>query len=116
MSEQSEVAVATPESTPSAVAVDEAPTEFQEGGTDEVVLDDLGGMSLSDAIDATLIVEGAYATTNNADWLGIATNIAGSWGGATNVVELAGSPANVTVFDTDAAATNRFLRLRVTRP
>ena len=55
MSEQSEVAVATPESTPSAVAVDEAPTEFQEGGTDEVVLDDLGGMSLSDAIDATLI-------------------------------------------------------------
>ena len=48
MSEQSEVAVATPESTPSAVAVDEAPTEFQEGGTDEVVLDDLGGMSLSE--------------------------------------------------------------------
>lgn len=67
--------------------------------------------------DATLIVEGAYSATSDAAWNGIATNLAGSWGGATNVVEnTATNPANVTVSDTAGPSTNRFLRLRVTRP
>jgi autotransporter-associated beta strand protein len=71
----------------------------------------------TNSTDATLIVEGSFAATNNAKWTGIATNLAGSWGGAPNVAESgAGSPVNVTVTDTAAPATNRFLRLRVTRP
>lgn len=71
----------------------------------------------TNSIDATLIVEGVYANTNDAPWTGIATNLAGSWGGALNVVETGGTnPVNVSVADTDPSATNRFLRLRVTRP
>ena len=52
MSDQTEVATATPET--ESAAADPAP-EFEEGGTSEVVLDDLDGISLSDAIDATII-------------------------------------------------------------
>lgn len=70
----------------------------------------------TNAIDATLIVEGSYGVTNGVEWTGIATNVAGSWGGATNVTETLGSPASVTAFDVVPAATNRFLRLRVSRP
>jgi autotransporter-associated beta strand protein len=68
------------------------------------------------ATDATLYVEGSYTATNGADWVGIATNLAGSWGGSTNVTEVGAAPINVTVQDSEASATNRFLRLRVTRP
>jgi hypothetical protein len=68
------------------------------------------------ATDATIYVEGSYTATNGADWVGIATNLAGSWGGSTNVAEVGAAPINVTVQDTEASATNRFLRLRVTRP
>ena len=71
----------------------------------------------TNAVDATLIVEGAYATTNDTEWIGFATNIAGSWGSATNVIELGGPiVVDVTVPDVASPATNRFLRLRVTRP
>jgi hypothetical protein len=73
----------------------------------------------TNAIDITLIIEGAQAVTNNATWNGIATNIDGSWGGATNVVESgATNPVAVTAYDTQpaGAASNRFLRLRVTQP
>ena len=70
----------------------------------------------TEALRMELEIEGACVSATCVHPGGIATNIAGSWGGATNVIESAGSPANVTVFDTDAAATNRFLRLRVTRP
>lgn len=71
----------------------------------------------TNATDATLIVEGSYAASNGAAWIGIATNTGGSWGGATNVAESGpGTPVSVTVEDTAAGATNRFLRLRVTRP
>ena len=71
----------------------------------------------TNAADVTLIVEGAYAITNNAPWNGVATNINGSWGAATNVTETgATNPVTVTVHDTAAAATNRFMRLRVTWP
>ena len=70
----------------------------------------------TNANDITLVAEGAYDTTNDAAWNGIATNIAGSWGGATNVTESGTStPVTVTVQDTAPPATNRFLRLRVTR-
>ena len=69
------------------------------------------------ATDATIYVEGSYTATNGADWVGVATNIGGSWGGSpTNVTESGASPVSVTVQDTEVTATNRFLRLRVTRP
>lgn len=70
----------------------------------------------TNTVDATLVVEGAYAPANDAAWIGFATNSNGSWGAATNVVEGTGNPASVTVFDSEPAATNRFLRLRITRP
>jgi autotransporter-associated beta strand protein len=75
----------------------------------------------TNASDITLIAEGSDGATNNATWKGIATNILGSWGGATNVIESGtGTPVSVSVQDTatplSGAATNRFLRLRVTRP
>ena len=70
----------------------------------------------TNAVDVTYVVEGGYALTNGAEWVGIATNSSGSWGGATNVTEGLGSPASVTAFDVVPAATNRFLRLRVSRP
>lgn len=71
----------------------------------------------TNAVDATLIVEGSYMLADAAVWTGIATNSGGLWGGATNVSEEGtGSPVEVTVRDPEATATNRFLRLRVTRP
>ena len=71
----------------------------------------------TNAADVTLIVEGAYALTNNAAWNGVATNVNGSWGNAANVTETgATNPAKVTVREPVAAATNRFMRLRVTWP
>lgn len=74
----------------------------------------------TNASDVSLVVEGSDALTNDAPWTGIATNVLGSWGGATNVYESGtGTPIVVRVQDTTAqsgAATNRFLRLRVTRP
>ena len=70
----------------------------------------------TNAVDATIVVEGSGSAANGATWLGIATNIGGSWGAATNVVSAGtNSPLSETVYDTDGG-TNRFLRLRVTRP
>ncbi len=71
----------------------------------------------TNAVDVTLIVEGAYDVTDGAPWSGIATNTAGIWSGPAAVQESPGeSPLTVTVTDTDATATNRYLRLRVTKP
>ena len=71
----------------------------------------------TNAADVTLIVEGAYALTYNTAWNGVATNVNGSWGNAANVAETgATNPAKVTVREPVAAATNRFMRLRVTWP
>ena len=71
----------------------------------------------TNANDITLIAEGNYDLTNSAAWNGIATNIAGSWGGAANVTETGtGTPVAVSIQDPAPTATNRFLRLRVTRP
>jgi hypothetical protein len=69
------------------------------------------------ATDVTMIVEGAYSTSNQAAWAGVASNVHGSWGAPTNVVENAAVlPAAVTVWDAVSQVTNRFMRLRVTRP
>lgn len=71
----------------------------------------------TNVLDATIIVEGSDSAANDVPWLGIATNAGGSWGGATNVQETGlSSPVSVRVQDDVAGATNRFLRLRVTRP
>lgn len=69
----------------------------------------------TNAIDTTIRVEGSFAATNGADWVGIATNSAGVWSPSQTETG-AGSPVNVTVQDNVSGATNRFLRLRVTRP
>ncbi len=70
----------------------------------------------TNAVDVTLTVEGGYATTNDATWTGIAVNSNGTWNVPAIVNETGASPVTVTVQDTASAATNRFLRLRVTRP
>lgn len=72
----------------------------------------------TNALDVTLIVEGSDSVSNGAAWNGIATNINGLWGGATNVSESgASTPVRVTVQDSDPdMRTNRFIRLRVSRP
>ena len=70
----------------------------------------------TNAVDVTILVEGSHALTNGAVWTALATNSNGSWGGATNVFEVAGSnPVEVTVTDL-SPGTNRFLRQRVARP
>ena len=70
----------------------------------------------TNATDITLIAEGANGLVA-APWLGIATNIDGAGWNSTNVTESGTStPITVTVQDTAQPATNRFLRLRVTRP
>jgi hypothetical protein len=69
----------------------------------------------TNAVDATMIVEGAEEIADGVLWFGIATNVLGSWGGATNVIEMpASTPVVVRVAD-PVPATNRFLRLRVSR-
>lgn len=69
------------------------------------------------ATDVTVVVEGAYAADDGAPWTGLATNQNGSWGAAMNVVENTNAtPIAVSVTDPAGAATNRFIRLRVTRP
>lgn len=71
----------------------------------------------TNAVDVTYFAEASYAATNGADWVTIATNTAGVWSGPAAVAESGvGSPVSVTVDDTVSGATNRFLRLRITRP
>ena len=69
------------------------------------------------ATDVRFVVECAEAISNGAAWRGVATNVGGSWLGATNVSESGtGNPVECTVTDPVALGTNRFLRLRVSRP
>lgn len=72
----------------------------------------------TNSVDATLVVEGSFSAAGEAAWAGIATNVNGSWGAATNVIETnLASPVNeVTVIDPQPAVTSRFLRLRVSVP
>ena len=71
----------------------------------------------TNATDVALVIQGAEAISNGAVWRGVATNIGGSWGGAANVDESgSGNPVVCTVEDLVPLRTNRFLRLKVTRP
>lgn len=71
----------------------------------------------TNAYDVTILVEGGHSMANGAAWKPIATNFNGSWGGATNVTEGAsGNPVDVSVRDAPTGTSNRFLRLRITRP
>ena len=69
------------------------------------------------ATDVRFVVEGADQMANDASWRGLATNVGGSWLGATNVSETGtGNPVECTVTDPVALDSSRFLRLRVSRP
>ena len=70
-----------------------------------------------EATDVELLIQGADAISDEAEWRGLATNRNGSWGGSTNVEETGtGNPVECTVTDPVALQSNRFLRLRVSRP
>lgn len=70
----------------------------------------------TNSTDATLIVEGSDVVANDAPWSGILTNANGIWSGPAAFTETGTTnPVAVTVTDT-ILSTNRFLRLRVTRP
>ena len=69
------------------------------------------------ATDITLVIQGADEMSDAAEWRGLATNLNGSWGGAANVSEAGqGNPVACAVADVVPLQTNRFLRLKVTRP
>ena len=69
------------------------------------------------ATDITLLIQGADEMSDAAEWRGLATNLNGAWGGAANVSETGqGNPVACTVEDVVPLQTNRFLRLKVTRP
>ena len=71
----------------------------------------------SDAVDLSWLVESADRMADDATWRGVATNVGGSWLGAANVEESGtGNPVECTVTDPVALDSNRFLRLRVSRP
>ena len=71
----------------------------------------------TNAVDVTYLAEASSSATNGATWTAIATNTAGTWSGPASVSESgAGTPVIVTVDDTVTGATNRFMRLRVTKP
>lgn len=71
----------------------------------------------TNAVDATLVVQGASTITNGTIWEGLATNLNGSWGNASNVNENgSGSVLTCAIRDPIPYPTNRFLRLVVTRP
>jgi hypothetical protein len=69
----------------------------------------------TNAVDVTLTVQES-ADLRNGPWVGLATNLAGSWGSATAVVESAGTnPVEVRVPESGSDS-NRYLRLLVTKP
>ena len=71
---------------------------------------------VNSATDIVYEVEGAYLPTNNATWLGIATNVIGSWGGSTNVNDNNTAAVHRVRVTDLLIGTNRSLRLKVTRP
>jgi hypothetical protein len=70
----------------------------------------------TNAVDATLIVEGVSSLTDGSPWTGLATNREGTWAGPAPVSESGANPRAVIVQDVAPAATNRFLRLRALGP
>lgn len=72
----------------------------------------------SAATDVTIRVEAtSNLTLGAAGWICIASNVAGSWGGASNITEDAtAQPSRVTLCDPESASPIRFFRLQVARP
>ena len=71
---------------------------------------------VNSATDVVYHVEGAYQVTNTA-WSAISSNVLGTWMGPATVDDNnTGAVHEVRIVDPVAAATNRFLRLRVERP
>jgi hypothetical protein len=73
----------------------------------------------TNAVDVILVVEAANKLSDDAAWSGIATNIDGSWGSCSNVVETrTANPVAVTVYDTvpAGAGLSRYLRVRIAQP
>jgi hypothetical protein len=70
----------------------------------------------TNATDVTMIVEGSSSLLNGSAWDGLTTNKNGMWN-PTNIVTESGvgSPVNVVIRE-PMIPTNRYLRLRVTRP
>jgi fibronectin-binding autotransporter adhesin len=68
------------------------------------------------ATDIVYEVEGAYVPTNGASWLGIATNLIGSWGSSTNVNDDNTAAVHRVLVTDLELGTNRTLRLKITRP
>ena len=66
------------------------------------------------ATDLVYEVQGADTPADASAWLGLATNLAGGWGSATNVVD--GNTAAVHRVLVGDGGTNRGLRVKVTRP
>jgi autotransporter-associated beta strand protein len=70
----------------------------------------------TNAVDVTLIVEASAGLTNDASWVGIATNVAGVWSPPVAVETGVVSPLSVQVPDSASGDERRFMRLRVTIP
>lgn len=70
----------------------------------------------TNAVDVVLVVQAAESVVDGAAWTGIATNIGGIWLTPGVNETGVGTPVQVTVPDSVSGATNRFLRLDVTRP
>lgn len=71
----------------------------------------------TNALDVSYYAEAGTEATDAAAWVVIATNKLGNWSGPASVVETGtGTPLTVTVTDPATTATNRYLRLRVTKP
>ena len=71
---------------------------------------------VNSATDIVYEVEGADVPTNNATWLGIATNAAGNWGSSTNVNDNNTAAVHRVLVTDLVVETNRSLRLKVMRP
>jgi hypothetical protein len=69
------------------------------------------------ATDIVYHVEAAYEAINGATWSALASNVLGVWEGTATVDDNnTGAVHEVRIVDPILAATNRFLRLRVSRP
>ncbi len=71
----------------------------------------------TNATDVKFIVEAGTNIERGATWDGIATNLNGSWGDSSDIIEDgAGTPVTVSVKDTAPVTDGRYLRLRIGSP
>ena len=71
---------------------------------------------VNSATDLVYEVEGTASPGNDVAWLGIATNVIGSWGSNTNVNDNNTAAVHRVQVTDPEIGTNRTLRLKVTRP